>query len=148
MTDRPTTTIDDEPMLASEPRGLRSYDLGVLAGLGTALAYGISAELLGLSWGLLAVAFVGGMVIGGVAADDMWGALTKAPVRPADPNLENLSAGEISRDMCEGRIGKAYICIKLPEWDQQGVLKRDAAGKVLYIHQCDFNFKNVTTGEI
>jgi hypothetical protein len=63
---------DDEPGLASEPRGLRSYDLGLLAGLGVAAVYGISAELLGLSWGLLAVAFGGGFVIGAAVSRGAW----------------------------------------------------------------------------
>lgn len=63
---------DDEPGLSDQPRGLRSYDLGLLSALGVALAYGVSAQIFGLSWGLIAVGFVGGIVIGGAVSRGAW----------------------------------------------------------------------------
>ncbi len=72
MTGRPTTSIDDQPEHATEPRGLRSYGLGLLAGLAVALVYGLCAELLGLQLGLVAVGFVGGMGIGAAVTRGAW----------------------------------------------------------------------------
>lgn len=71
---RPTAydPADDAPLLSDQPRGLRSYDLGVLAALAVAVAYGLSAALFGLTWGLIAVGFVGGIVIGGAVNRGAW----------------------------------------------------------------------------
>jgi hypothetical protein len=65
-------SADDAPLRADQPRGLRSYDLGVLAALAVAVAYGLSAEVFGLTWGLIAVGFVGGIVIGGAVTRGAW----------------------------------------------------------------------------
>lgn len=51
---------------------MRGYDLGLLAGLGFAVAYGVSAEVFGLTWGLAAVGFIGGIAIGGAVTRGAW----------------------------------------------------------------------------
>jgi hypothetical protein len=61
-----------DQLLADQPNALRGYDLGLLAGLGFALAYGLSAEVIGLTWGLAAVGFIGGIVIGGAVTRGAW----------------------------------------------------------------------------
>lgn len=72
MTQRPRDhQISDEP-LASQPRGLRGYDLGLLAGLGFAVVYGFASEPIRLSFGLVAVGFVGGIIIGSAVTKGAW----------------------------------------------------------------------------
>jgi len=51
---------------------MRGFDLGLLAGLAFALAYGLLAEWLGLTWGLVAVGFIGGVMIGGAVTRGAW----------------------------------------------------------------------------
>ena len=65
--------VDEEGVLAGEPRAIRAYDYGLIAALAVALAYGLAAELLGLTWGLVAVGFIGGVVIGGAVTRGAWG---------------------------------------------------------------------------
>ena len=64
--------LADGQLLADKPNSLHGYDLGLLAGLGFALVYGLSAEVIGLTWGLAAVGFVGGIVIGGAITRGAW----------------------------------------------------------------------------
>jgi len=63
---------DEEGVLAGEPRALRGFDYGLLAGLAVAVAYGVAAELFGLTWGLLAVGFLGGLLIGAAVTRGAW----------------------------------------------------------------------------
>ena len=59
-------------MATDAPRLPRAYGLGALAGAATALAYAALAEGLGLTFGLLAVGFFGGMLIGSTVARGAW----------------------------------------------------------------------------
>jgi hypothetical protein len=64
--------LDERPQLSTEPRRVSAYGLGLAAGLAVAVVYGLFAELLGLSWGLLAVGLFGGMGIGGAVSRGAW----------------------------------------------------------------------------
>ncbi len=57
---------------AEQPRALHGLDLGLLAGLALAAIYGFLADPIGLSWGLIAVGFIGGIVIGGAVSRGAW----------------------------------------------------------------------------
>lgn len=62
-----------EPLEYTEtPNTLHALDLGLLAGIATAIAYGVCDEGLGLSWGLVAVGFIGGIFIGGAVTRGAW----------------------------------------------------------------------------
>ncbi|MEP7158144.1 MAG: hypothetical protein ABI797_01835, partial [Chloroflexota bacterium] len=72
---------DDDQVLADRPNALRGFDLGLVAGLGFAVVYGVSAELIGLTWGLAAVGFIGGIVIGGAVTRGAWSGRRHVTVR-------------------------------------------------------------------
>lgn len=55
-----------------QPRTLRGLDLGLLAGIAVAAVYGFAADPVGLSWGLVAVGFIGGIVIGAAVSRGAW----------------------------------------------------------------------------
>ena len=57
------------------------FYLGVLTGLAVAVAYGLAAELLGLTFSLPVVGIVGGWVIGTAVAYGAWGEQEHAPSR-------------------------------------------------------------------
>lgn len=57
---------------ATEPKLLRGFDLGLPAGLAFAVIYGLAAEPLGLTWGLAAVGFIGGILMGGAVSAGAW----------------------------------------------------------------------------
>ena len=79
---KPATTVPaDAPDYLEQPRGIRSYDLGLLAGIGVAIAYGLAAELLALTFGLVAVGFIGGIVIGGAVSRGAWAGHPHPPNR-------------------------------------------------------------------
>lgn len=63
---------DNGQILADKPNLLQGYDLGLLAGLVFALGYGAAAEVIGLTWGLAPVGFIGGIVIGGAVTRGAW----------------------------------------------------------------------------
>ncbi|CAN5764996.1 hypothetical protein BH24CHL5_BH24CHL5_05960 [soil metagenome] len=62
----------DESDFTTAPRWLHGFDLGLLAGLGMAALYGFLAEPVGLTWGLAAVGFIGGVVVGGAVMRGAW----------------------------------------------------------------------------
>jgi hypothetical protein len=66
------TPTDNELAPADHPRALFGYGLGLLAGLAVAVLYAGAAEVLGLTFGLLAVGFFGGWAIGGAVAYGAW----------------------------------------------------------------------------
>ncbi len=53
--------------------------LGILAALAIALTYGVGAEILGITWGLLIVGLFGGWVVGAAVR---WGAWRDEPHAP------------------------------------------------------------------
>lgn len=59
-------------MFREQPNTLYALGLGLLAGLVTAIAYGFCDEGLGLTWGLAAVGFIGGVFIGAAVARGAW----------------------------------------------------------------------------
>lgn len=58
--------------LADQPNLTQGFGLGLLAGLGFAIAYGLLAYPVGLTFGLVAVGFFGGIVIGGAVTRGAW----------------------------------------------------------------------------
>lgn len=65
-------SVEDD-VLAAQPRWLHGFDYGLLAGIAVAAVYGLAAELFGLTWGLLAVGFGGGLLIGAAITRGAWG---------------------------------------------------------------------------
>jgi hypothetical protein len=64
-------SADEEP-LADKPNMLHAFDLALLAGIGFAIVYGVASEPIRLSFGLIAVALIGGVVIGGAVSRGAW----------------------------------------------------------------------------
>lgn len=54
------------------PRALHGFDLGLLAALTAAGVYGLAAEFFRLTFGLIAVGFIGGMFIGSATSRGAW----------------------------------------------------------------------------
>lgn len=71
----------DQSAFADQPRALRAFDHALLAGIAIAITYGIATDPIGLTWGLLAVGFVGGIVIGGAVSRGAWAGLAHPTVR-------------------------------------------------------------------
>jgi hypothetical protein len=69
--DDPGSAVD-APLALSRDRALRAFDLGVLAAIGVSLAYGVLLYPVGLTWGLIAVAVMGGWVIGAAVRSGAW----------------------------------------------------------------------------
>jgi hypothetical protein len=67
--------------MAGRRRTAYGLGLGLLGGLSFAIVYGLSAEVLGLQWGLLVVALVGGWFIGTAVAYGAWAEAEHLPVR-------------------------------------------------------------------
>lgn len=63
----------EPPLTTDPPRTVYGFFLGVLAGLAVAVAYGLAAELLGLTFSLPVVGLIGGWVIGTAVAFGAWG---------------------------------------------------------------------------
>lgn len=70
-----------DPLTTEPPHTGHGFGLGLLAGLAVALVYGLSAELVGLTFGLPVVGLVGGWVIGTAVAYGAWGERAHAPDR-------------------------------------------------------------------
>jgi hypothetical protein len=69
---------DEEPVL-NPPRLGRALALGALAALPIGVVYGIATEPFGLSWGLLAIGFFGGILIGSVVKYGAWAGVEHTP---------------------------------------------------------------------
>ena len=84
MNEQPTDRSElAEPALTTDPpRTGYGLLVGVLAGLAVAVAYGLAAELLGLTFSLPVVGLIGGWVIGTAVAYGAWGERSHAPSRP------------------------------------------------------------------
>lgn len=80
MSDQPATEASD---FTERPRALHGFDLGLLASLAVAVVYGVSADLIGLTWGLITVGFIGGMFIGAATQRGAWGNRPHPPSRRA-----------------------------------------------------------------
>jgi hypothetical protein len=68
---------------------LRAFDHGLVAGVGAAAVFGLLTDPFGLTWGLLAVGFIGGMVIGAAVARGAWAGVKHFPNR----RVQTLAAG-------------------------------------------------------
>lgn len=71
----------DVQLATDDARLPTAYVLGLIAGLALALVYGLCAEVLGLSWGLLVVAVVGGTIVGGAVGRGAWAGSAHVRVR-------------------------------------------------------------------
>jgi hypothetical protein len=78
-TDR--SEVTEPPLTIEPPRTAYGVILGVLAGLAVAVAYGLAAELLGLTFSLPVVGLVGGWVIGTAVAYGTWADREHLPIR-------------------------------------------------------------------
>ena len=54
------------------PRLLPATAYGLAAGAGVALVYGVLADPVGLSWGLIVVGLIGGVIIGAAVVKGAW----------------------------------------------------------------------------
>jgi hypothetical protein len=70
--DQTLPPADQELPPADHPRAAFGYLLGLLVALVVAVLYAVAAEVLGLTFGLLAVGFFGGWAIGGAVAYGAW----------------------------------------------------------------------------
>lgn len=70
----------DEP-LAETPSTLHGFDLGLLAGVGFALVYGLASEPVRLSFGLVAVGLIGGVLVGGAVTRGAWAGKAHVTIR-------------------------------------------------------------------
>lgn len=68
-------------LLADQPNILHGFDIGLLAGIGFAIAYGLLAYPVGLTFGLIAIGFLGGIVIGGAVTRGAWAGRPHVTVR-------------------------------------------------------------------
>jgi hypothetical protein len=78
VTDQPDTEASD---FTEQAHVLHGFDFGVLASLAVAAVYGVLADPIGLTWGLIAVGFIGGMFIGAATARGAWGRRPHPPSR-------------------------------------------------------------------
>lgn len=78
MSEQPVIEASD---FSDRPRSLQAFDLGLLASLAVAVVYGVLADPLGLTWGLIAVGFIGGMLIGAATSRGAWGRRAHPPSR-------------------------------------------------------------------
>ncbi len=70
MNDHPAIEASD---YVDRPRALHGFDLGLVAALAAAVVYGVAADFFGLTFGLIAVGFIGGMFIGAATSRGAWG---------------------------------------------------------------------------
>jgi len=78
--------VNDQPDIeasdfSERPHLVHAFDLGLLASLSVAVVYGVLADPLGLSWGLIAVGFIGGMFIGAATGRGAWRGRSHPPSR-------------------------------------------------------------------
>ena len=71
----------DDEQLADRPNVMRGFDLGLLAGIAFAIVYGLASEPVRLSFGLIAVGFIGGILVGGAVSRGAWGGMPHITVR-------------------------------------------------------------------
>lgn len=60
---------------------LHAFDLGLVVALAMAVVYGVAGDPIGLTWGLIAVGFIGGLFIGAATARGAWGRRAHPPSR-------------------------------------------------------------------
>jgi hypothetical protein len=78
MSDEPATEASD---FTATPRVLHAFDFGLIASAAVAVVYGVASDPIGLTWGLAAVGFIGGMVIGAATSKGAWGGRAHPPSR-------------------------------------------------------------------
>ncbi len=71
----------DDEQLVDKPNLLHAFDLGLLAGIGFAIVYGIASEPIRLSFGLVAVGLIGGVLVGGAVSRGAWAGKPHVTVR-------------------------------------------------------------------
>jgi uncharacterized YccA/Bax inhibitor family protein len=90
-TDR--SEVAEPPLTTDPPRTAYGFFLGMLAGLAVAVAYGLAAELLGLTFSLPLVGLIGGWVIGTAVAYGAWGERSHLPSRSVRAGAAVVSVG-------------------------------------------------------
>jgi hypothetical protein len=71
----------DPSLTTDPPRTFYGFAFGAAAGLAFVVVYGLSAELLGLTFGLPVVGLLGGWLIGTAVAYGAWGERPHPPLR-------------------------------------------------------------------
>ncbi len=66
---------------SDRPQLLHAFDLGLLASVAVAVVYGVLVDPIGLTWGLIAVGFIGGMFIGAATGKGAWRGRSHPPSR-------------------------------------------------------------------
>ena len=103
-----------------------------------------------INWGLYQPTKAAAIVIYGPVARNLYDTMTKARYRPAPANMASLPPSQISRGICEARIAKTIICLKIPKFAQDGNSLVLTNGKPTYTddsYQCDINISDSQTME-
>jgi hypothetical protein len=70
-----------DEQLVEKPNLLHGVDLGLLAGLGFAIIYGVASEPIRLSFGLVAIGLIGGVFVGGAVTRGAWAGKPHVTIR-------------------------------------------------------------------
>ena len=101
-----------------------------------------------IDWSVHSSSFESGaIVIQGLAAKTLYNTMTRARYRPEPANMGSMHMRDISRDICEARISRNMICLKIPVSTADGALLL-SSGRPTYnndSYQCDINIPNVKT---
>lgn len=92
----------------------------------------------------------GAIVISGPVAQTLYNTMSGARYRAAPANLASMTPAQVSRDICEARIGTQMICLKLPLISPDGASLVLSGGKPVYnasSYQCDIKIADVKTME-
>lgn len=104
--DRTDDESDDRstPVVLDRSRALHAFDLGVLTAIAIAVVYGALTYPLGLSWGLVAIGFLGGLLIGSAVSRGAW----RGQTHMTDRRLQLLAAA-IGGVAWLGGLAVAYL---------------------------------------
>jgi hypothetical protein len=100
------------------------------------------------NWGLYADTRQAAIVIYGPVARNLYDTMTGARYRPAPYNLASLHPREVSREICEARVGVHLTCLKIPKMTADALVLTN--GRPTYTddsYQCDIHITNSKTME-
>jgi len=103
-----------------------------------------------INWGLYQPTKMAAIVIYGPVARNLYDTMSRAKYRPAPANLASMHPREVSRNICEARLGKFIVCLKIPKMMADGSALVLTNGKPTYTddsYQCDVNIIDSQTME-